>query len=164
MQRKLLQNFCFYLVWIAVTFALFVSIHHLGSYCQKMMSRTFSYQYRVYYSVAIVVTFALLAVLLLALARYGRAYVHTVSAAWLEFILMALYGLFFSILPWSDWLLSLMPNAPQALVVLMLRLSYLFTWLSQALGGLLLGWSLCFLIVRLHRLHHDKLARPSALQ
>ena len=113
---------------------------------------------------AIVVTFALLAVLLLALARYGRAYVHTVSAAWLEFILMALYGLFFSILPWSDWLLSLMPNAPQALVVLMLRLSYLFTWLSQALGGLLLGWSLCFLIVRLHRLHHDKLARPSALQ
>ena len=164
MQRKLLQNFCFYLVWIAVTFALFVGLDKLSIYCRDMMSRTFSYQYRVYYSVAIVVTFALLAVLLLALARYGRAYVHTVSAAWLEFILMALYGLFLSVLSWGSLLLNLFPHAPQAFIALILRLSYLYSSLSQALGGLLLGWSLCFLIVRLHRLHHDKLARPSALQ
>lgn len=147
-----------------MTFALFVSLHKLGLFCQTMLNHTFNYHYHVYYSVAIVVTFALLAVLLLALARYGRTFVHTVSAAWLEFILMALYGLFFSILPWSDWLLSLLPNAPQALVVLMRRLSYLFTWLSPAFGGLLLGWSLCFLVARLHRLHHDQLAQPSALQ
>lgn len=153
MRRQLLQNVLFYLIWMVLVFALLSGCAQLGSYFQGLAHFTFDRHHLFYSRLALTAFYILYALLLFVLAQYGRTFVRTVQAVWLEFSLLIIYSLFLFCLAYWPFTAGLLFPASGSF----------FIWLTAlnmdgflAAGGILSGWSLCFLIHRLRRIRAHK--------